>query len=64
MATKAKAAMTTGIGRIPITSVSPNVDGGRFPVKAVVGERFRVHATSFREGHDQMGVQLLGTNPE
>lgn len=64
MATKAKAAMTTGIGRIPITSVSPKVDGGRFPVKAVVGERVRVHATSFREGHDQMGVQLLVTNPE
>ncbi|MDO5645988.1 MAG: alpha-1,4-glucan--maltose-1-phosphate maltosyltransferase [Dermabacter sp.] len=55
--------MTSGIGRIPIVAIEPSVDGGRFPAKAVVGERVNVRVTSFREGHDAMGVQLIVADP-
>ena len=40
------------VGRIPILDVTPVVDLGRRPAKAIVGEPFPVSATVFREGHD------------
>ncbi|MEY4450984.1 MAG: hypothetical protein RLZZ380_105 [Actinomycetota bacterium] len=51
------------IGRLPISSVSPVVDGGRWPAKGVVGEMIPFSATVFREGHDALGVELLLTSP-
>src|SRR5689334_16794430 len=42
------------VGRIPVMDVSPVVQGGRYPVKAAVGERLPVTATIFREGHDEL----------
>ena len=39
---------------IVIENVSPNVDGGRFPVKREVGARVPVEADIFKEGHDQI----------
>ncbi len=51
------------IGRIPITSVSPVVDGGRWATKGVVGETVPFSAVVFREGHDALGVELLLTTP-
>lgn len=51
------------IGRIPITRTWPEVDGGRFPVKAYHGEVITFGATAFREGHDQIAVELLLTLP-
>ncbi|MDO5661687.1 MAG: alpha-1,4-glucan--maltose-1-phosphate maltosyltransferase [Brachybacterium sp.] len=53
-----------GIGRIPIMSVEPVVDGGRYPASAVVGEAIAVRANAFREGHDAMGVQAVLLDPE
>ncbi len=46
------------IGRFPIIDVSPVVECGRYPVKAVVDETFPVAVTAFREGHDAMGVEV------
>ncbi|MCY0905653.1 alpha-1,4-glucan--maltose-1-phosphate maltosyltransferase [Arthrobacter sp. H14-L1] len=46
-------------GRIPITAVSPVVEGGQFPVKAVPGADLEVAATVFREGHDVLGVHAV-----
>lgn len=51
------------IGRIPITRTWPQVDGGRFPVKAFQGEVITFGATAFREGHDQIAVELHLTAP-
>ena len=51
------------IARIPITDVSPVVERGRYPVKAVVGETFTVEATVFREGHDAVGAGVVLTDP-
>ncbi|BBB00268.1 putative alpha-amylase [Actinacidiphila reveromycinica] len=47
------------IGRIPVVDVEPSVDGGRRPAKAVVGERFQVTATVFREGHDAVAANVV-----
>ncbi len=51
------------VGRIPIMDVRPVVDGGR-PAKATVGEAFPVSATVFREGHDQLGTEVVLTGPD
>ncbi len=50
------------VARIPILDVSPVVDRGRFPVKAVVGETFTIEATVFREGHDVVGAGVVLTD--
>jgi starch synthase (maltosyl-transferring) len=38
--------------RVVIESVRPEIDGGRFPIKRVVGERVVVEADIFADGHD------------
>ncbi|MCD4526249.1 alpha-1,4-glucan--maltose-1-phosphate maltosyltransferase [Nocardioides sp. cx-173] len=50
-------------GRIPIMDVMPLVDLGRRPAKATVGEPFPVTATVFREGHDQLGAEVVLIDP-
>ncbi|MGV1003958.1 MAG: maltotransferase domain-containing protein [Candidatus Nanopelagicales bacterium] len=52
------------IGRYPIIDISPVVEGGKYPVKAVVGETFTVAATAFREGHDAMNLEVSFTRPD
>jgi starch synthase (maltosyl-transferring) len=44
--------------RIVITAVAPELDGGRYPVKRVVGDTFTVRATIFRDGHDKLSAVL------
>jgi len=44
--------------RVVIEGVSPEVDGGRFPIKRVAGERVRVRANIFTEGHDRLCAVL------
>jgi starch synthase (maltosyl-transferring) len=51
-------------GRIPIVDVSPVVDAGRYPAKAVVGEAIPVSATVFREGHDAVSADAVLTAPD
>src|SRR5919197_704081 len=48
-----------GRRRVVIESVWPEVDGGRFPVKRVVGEQVRVEADVFTDGHDIVTCLLL-----
>ncbi len=52
------------VGRIPIMSVSPLAQGGRYPVKASVGEPFVVSAAVFREGHDLLGADVVLVGPD
>ena len=40
------------VGRVVIEGVSPQIDGGRFPAKRVVGEQVEVTADVFADGHD------------
>ena len=43
--------------------VSPVVDLGRQSAKATVGEPMPVRASVFREGHDQLGAEVVATDP-
>lgn len=54
----AAADIEKGAVRAVIDAVLPCVDNGRFPVKCVVGERVRVRAHCFTDGHDVLRVQL------
>ncbi|GAB3577171.1 alpha-1,4-glucan--maltose-1-phosphate maltosyltransferase [Leifsonia lichenia] len=51
------------LGRIPILGLSPQVDDGLWPAAAFSGEVIPFRATAFREGHDQIGVDLLLLDP-
>jgi starch synthase (maltosyl-transferring) len=46
-------------GAFHIEDVYPLIDGGRFPVKRVVGERIDVWADIYRDGHDVVAAALL-----
>ncbi|MFF0814528.1 maltotransferase domain-containing protein [Rhodococcus sp. NPDC003318] len=50
-------------GRIGIDDVVPEIAGGRYPAKAVVGETFPVSATVWREGHDSVAATLAVRGP-
>ena len=45
--------------RVVIEGVLPQVDGGRFPIKRVPGERVEVTADIFADGHDVLAAVLL-----
>ncbi|HEY1186426.1 MAG TPA: maltotransferase domain-containing protein, partial [Gemmata sp.] len=48
-----------GRNRAVIESVEPAIDGGRFPIKRVVGESVAVEADVFADGHDAVECVLL-----
>jgi len=48
-----------GRKRVVIESVSPEIDGGRFPAKRTVGDQVRVEADIFTDGHDAIAASLL-----
>jgi starch synthase (maltosyl-transferring) len=58
-----KAEMTTaqadGRRRVVIESITPEVDGGRFPAKRTVGDQVAVEADVFADGHDAVAASLL-----
>jgi starch synthase (maltosyl-transferring) len=43
---------------VVIEAVDPEIDGGRFPVKRIVGDRVVVTASVFTEGHDRVAAAL------
>jgi starch synthase (maltosyl-transferring) len=57
------AAFQPAIGRIPIRDVHPQQPEARWPAKAFVGEVVPFSAVIFREGHDQVGAELVLTSP-
>jgi starch synthase (maltosyl-transferring) len=52
-------------GRVVIERLAPEIDGGRFAIKRIVGDTVRVTADIFAEGHDKLAaalcVRLAGT---
>ncbi|SHI63091.1 starch synthase (maltosyl-transferring) [Tessaracoccus bendigoensis DSM 12906] len=52
-----------GFGRIPVTGVTPVIENGAYPVKAVTHERLLVQANVFREGHDAVNASVILTSP-
>jgi starch synthase (maltosyl-transferring) len=53
------APLLDGRRRVVIESVSPEVDGGRFPVKRVAGETVVVEADVICDGHDIVSAVVL-----
>ncbi|HJT18824.1 MAG TPA: alpha-1,4-glucan--maltose-1-phosphate maltosyltransferase [Nitrospira sp.] len=49
---------TTGRRRVVVERVTPEIDGGRFPIKRVCGETVVVEADVFADGHDALSVRL------
>lgn len=56
--------LPSGIGRIPVTDISPVVENGAFPAKAVVGELIPIRAKIFREGHDAVNASVILIDPD
>jgi starch synthase (maltosyl-transferring) len=54
---------TRGLEYIAIECVAPELDGGRFPVKRIVGDVVEVAADIFKEGHDLLAGRLLFRGP-
>ncbi len=48
-----------GRSRVVVEGVTPQIDGGRFAVKRVVGDQMRVEADVFGDGHDLVRAHLL-----
>jgi starch synthase (maltosyl-transferring) len=53
----------SGRVRVVIEDLGPSVDGGRFPIKRVVGERVVVECDAFADGHDELAVRLRHRPP-
>jgi starch synthase (maltosyl-transferring) len=56
-----------GRSRVVIEGVHPEIDGGQFPIKRVVGEHVVVEADVFADGHDSVSCQVVyraGTDRE
>jgi starch synthase (maltosyl-transferring) len=60
----AAAGMGDGRRRVVIEAISPIVDGGRFPIKRIVGDTVRVEADAFADGHDLIAVRLAHRRPD
>src|SRR6185369_5423822 len=49
---------TDGRARVIVEGVKPQIDGGRFPIKRVVGQKVAVEADVFTDGHDAVRAEL------
>ena len=52
-----------GRRRVVIEKVTPEIDCGLFPIRRVVGEKVRVTADIFADGHDAVSARLLYQGP-
>lgn len=52
-----------GRKRVVVENLKPEIDGGRFPIKRVVGEKVAVTADVFADGHDSVWANVLYRMP-
>ncbi|MFC1861675.1 maltotransferase domain-containing protein [Chloroflexota bacterium] len=48
-----------GKNRVIIEGVSPEIDGGRFPIERIIGDKVTIEADIFVDGHDVLSAALL-----
>ncbi len=48
-----------GRSRVIIEGVTPQIDGGRFPIKRIIGDTVTVEADILTDGHDALSAALL-----
>ncbi len=53
-----------GRRRVAVGGISPQVEGGRFPIKRALGEPVVVEADAFADGHDVLVCRLLHRRPD
>jgi len=53
----------TRVPRIVIDRVGPSVDGGRYPIKRIVGDTLQVEAIAYRDGHDLLTGRVRYRGP-
>jgi starch synthase (maltosyl-transferring) len=53
-----------GLEHVTIECVTPEVDGGRYPSKRIVGDTVWIGADIFRDGHDQLAGRVLYRGPD
>jgi starch synthase (maltosyl-transferring) len=51
--------LADGRQRVVIEDVSPQLDGGRHPIRRIAGAAVSVSAAIFADGHDQLAARLL-----
>jgi starch synthase (maltosyl-transferring) len=56
--------MNDGKKRVVIENVRPQIEGGRFPIKRAVGEKVKVTADIFSDGHDTVSARILFKGPD
>ncbi|WP_276133159.1 alpha-1,4-glucan--maltose-1-phosphate maltosyltransferase [Polluticoccus soli] len=49
----------TGKKRVVIIDVSPQIENGKYPAKAVIDEPVVISANIFGDGHDEIGVSVM-----
>src|SRR3954468_9980170 len=59
----AAASMSAPFPRVVIEHVTPELDGGRHPVKRLVGEQLTVGADVFKDGHDLLAARICYRPP-
>ena len=52
-------ASISGRSRVTIERVSPELDGGRYPIKAIPGDVIAVEADVVSDGHDYLAARLM-----
>src|SRR5688500_19512783 len=52
-------ALADGRRRVVMLALRPEIDGGRYPVKRIVGETLEVEADLLADGHDAIAAVLL-----
>jgi starch synthase (maltosyl-transferring) len=52
-------ATQAALPRVVIENVSPQVEGGRYPLKRLVGDSIRLEADIYKDGHDQIAARVL-----
>src|ERR1700712_1466996 len=50
---------TEGRRRVVVEEIQPQIDGGRYPAKRVIGDTVTVTAAIFSDGHDHVAARLL-----
>jgi len=54
---------TRGLDHLTIECVTPELDGGRYPVKRIVGDVVQVGADVIKEGHDVTAAHIVVRSP-
>src|SRR5690242_18253452 len=55
----ARPSQVDGRRRVVVAAVRPEIDGGRFPVKRVIGDVLDVEADLLVDGHDTLAARVL-----